>query len=172
MILVFILNFLSRPRAGSRWPEPNDLLALPNENQTLCCERVPRQETSIVHIFGIGAIEPRVRYPSSGAQLPLQSCVDSAGEFANSLRDCATFRQLVSVPKLRSPMKMQYLLASGTAVRLKDRRNCRAGVETESFYSCLDSEEFCFNGGRSRPRGRICRVAEEEFQEKELVPDV
>src|SRR2546428_9578830 len=62
--------------AGSRWPEPNGLLALPTQNQTLCCERVPRQET-IMRIFGIGATELRVWDPSSPAQLPLQSCVDS-----------------------------------------------------------------------------------------------
>jgi len=57
MILVFVVNSLSRPRAHSRRPEPNTLLALPNENQTLCCERVLRQETSIVPIFGIGDTE-------------------------------------------------------------------------------------------------------------------
>src|SRR5438128_10605029 len=74
--LVFILKFPSRPRAGSGWPEPNGLLALPTQNQTLCCERVPRQET-IMRIFGIGATELRVWDPSSPAQLPLQSCVDS-----------------------------------------------------------------------------------------------
>jgi len=76
------------------------------------------------------------------------------------------------VPKLRSPTKAPYPVGSWTTFRLKDRKFSRAGVEIESFYSGLDSEEFCFNGGRSRPRGRIYRVAEEEFQEKELFPDV
>src|SRR3989441_12939565 len=56
-------------------PEPNGLLALPTQNQTLCCEPVPRQET-IARIFTIGATELRVVYPSSCAQLPLESCVD------------------------------------------------------------------------------------------------
>src|SRR5437879_11895016 len=74
--LVFILNSLSRPRAASCWPEPNGLLALPTQNQTLCCERVPRQETR-ARIFTIGSTELRVRYRSSGAQLPQQSRVDS-----------------------------------------------------------------------------------------------
>jgi hypothetical protein len=140
-ILVFIRNIPSRPQARSRWPGPNGLLALPNENQTLCCERVLRQETSIVRISGIGDTEPLVQDPSSPAQLPLQFCVDA---------QC-------------SP-------AFETALRLKDLRNMRARVETESFYSGLDSEEFWFNGGRSHPRGRIHRVSKEEFQENELVP--
>ena len=39
--------------------------------QTLCCERVLRQETSIVHISSIGAIELRVLVSSSCAELPL-----------------------------------------------------------------------------------------------------
>lgn len=68
-------------------------------------------------------------------------------------------------------MNAPCLLGSRTTFRLKDWRDCNAGVETESFYSSLDSEEVCFNGGRSRPRGRIYRIAEEEFQEKELIPD-
>jgi hypothetical protein len=76
------------------------------------------------------------------------------------------------VRRLRSPIKAPYLLGSRTTFRLKDWGDCRAGVETESFYSSLDSEEFCFNGGRSRPRGRIYRIAEEKFQEKELIPDI
>jgi len=79
MILVFVVNSLSRPQPRSRWPEPNGLLAMPNENQTLCCERVLRQETSIVHVFEIGATKPLVWYSSSSAQSPLQSCVDSPG---------------------------------------------------------------------------------------------
>jgi hypothetical protein len=170
-ILVFTLNFLSRPRAGSEWPEPNDLLALPTENQTLWYERVLRQET-IVLVFGIGATELFVWRPSSSAQLPLQSCVDWAPGFANSWRDCGTPTQRVAVSKLRSPTKTPYRLGSVTTFRLKGRIDCRAGVETRSFYSCLNSEEFCFNGGRSRPRGRIYRIAEEEFQEKELIPGV
>src|SRR2546428_13632064 len=91
-IIVLIFNLLSRPRARSWWPEPNDLLALPIQNQTLCCERVPRQETSIVHIFGIGAVELRVVYPSSSAQLPLQSCVDSAGGVFSSGSGPGTFQ--------------------------------------------------------------------------------
>jgi hypothetical protein len=78
----------------------------------------------------------------------------------------------VVVWKLRSPTKTPNLLAFGTALRLKDSIDSGAGVETESFYSRLGSEEFCFNGGRSRPRGRIYRVSKEEFQEKELVSDV
>jgi len=41
-------------------------------------------ETSIVHVFEIGATELLARYSSSSAQLPLQSCVDLPG-------DCATF---------------------------------------------------------------------------------
>ena len=47
-----------------------------------------------------------------------------------------------------------------------------AEVETESFYSGLDSEESCFNGGRYGPRGRIYSVSEEEVQEKELLLDL
>src|SRR6267143_5954932 len=77
VILVFILNFPSRPRARTWWPEPNGLLALPTENQTLCCERVLRQETSIAYIFGKVATELPVLYSGSSAQLPLQSRVDS-----------------------------------------------------------------------------------------------
>ena len=61
-------------------------------------------------------------------------------------------------------------MSSGTVCGLKDLRNSGAGIETESFYSRLDSEEFCFNGGRSHLRGRIHRVSQEEFQEKELIP--
>jgi len=169
--LVFILNFLSRPRAESRWPEPNGLLALPTQNQTLCRERVPRQET-IAHIFGIGAIELRVRYSSSSAQLPLQSCVDSARRFVNSKGDCAIFTQRLLVWGLPSSARTLCPLASGVALRLKDGIDSRAGAETERFYSCLDSEEFCFNGGRFSLRGRICRILKEEFQEKELIPNV
>jgi hypothetical protein len=78
----------------------------------------------------------------------------------------------VSGLKLRSLTKTPYPLASGTALRLKDSIDSRAGVETEFFYSCLDSEEFCFNGGRSGRRGRIYRISKEEFQEKELIPNV
>jgi len=140
-ILVFILNFLSRPRADRFWPEPNCPFALPNENQTLCCERVLRQETSIVRISCIGTIELRVPVSSSCAQLPLQSCVEA---------QCS--------PALE------------TALRLSDLRNSRAGIKTGLFYSGLDSEEFGFNAGRSYPRGRIHRVSKEEFHEKELVP--
>jgi hypothetical protein len=84
-ILVFILNIPSCPRAGSLWPEPNGLLALPNENQTLCCERVLRQETSIVYIFGIGTIELRSLCSSSCAQLPLHSCVDCSKGIRSSV---------------------------------------------------------------------------------------
>jgi hypothetical protein len=83
-----------------------------------------------------------------------------------------TFKELVLVPELRCSVKSPYLLGSWTTLRLKDWIDSRAGVETESFYSRLDSEEFCFNGGRSGPRGRIYRVSEEEFEEKELVSDV
>ena len=121
MILVFVVNSLSRPRAPrSRRPEPNGLLGLPTQNQTLWCERVLRQETSIVPIFEIGATELLVRYPSSSAQLPLQSCVDSPEGFADSWRDCASFAELVFVPKLRSSTEVPHSLGSGTTVRLKD----------------------------------------------------
>jgi len=61
-------------------------------------------------------------------------------------------------------------VSSGTVCGLKDLKNGGAGIETESFYSGLDSEEFRFNVGRSHPRGRIHRISQEEFQEKELVP--
>ena len=145
---------------------------MPNENQTLWCERVLRHETSIVHVFEIGATELPAWYSSSSAQLPLQSCVDSQGEPVSLWRDRASFRKRALVPKLRSPTKPPNLLGSETTLRLKERIDSRGGVETESFYSCLDSEEFCFNGGRSRPRGRIYRMAEEEFKEKELIPEV
>src|SRR2546426_10811572 len=129
-VLVFTLNICTRPRAGFRWPEPNGLLALPNENQTLCCERVLRQETSIVCISGIGSAELFGRGSSSCAQLPLHSCVEA----------------------LRSP-------GLEAALRLKGRRNSRAGIETELFYSGLDSEKFCFDGGRSCPRRWVYRVS-------------
>jgi len=168
-VLVFILNFLSRPRARSLWPEPNGLLALPNENQTLCCERVLRQETTRVHIFGIGTIELRILGPSSCAQLPLHSCVDCAKVRAKPCRRVAP-RQTERELRLRSLFGRTCPQSSGTVSRLKDRRNSRAGIETESFYSGLDSEEFCFNGGRCHPRGRVYRISQEEFQEKELVP--
>src|SRR2546426_10664759 len=57
MILVFVVNSLSRPRAPrSRRPEPNGLLGLPTQNQTLWCERVIRQENSIVPVSEIGSI--------------------------------------------------------------------------------------------------------------------
>jgi len=170
-ILVFTLNFLSRPRAGSEWPEPNDLLALPTENQTLWCERVLRQETSIARCFDLGATELPGWYRGSSAQLPLQSCVDSAVGFGDSQRNRATFGELEVVRSLCSPTKAPCPVGSGTTVRLKDWGDSRCRVETESFHSRLDSEEFCFNGGRSRLRGRIYRIAEEEFQEKELIPD-
>ena len=90
-ILVFILDSISHPRAESRWPETNSLLALPNENQTLCCERVLRQETSIVRISAIGDTEPLVQDSSSPPQLPPHSCMDaqcsSALETAPRLKD-------------------------------------------------------------------------------------
>src|SRR5205807_3158153 len=81
--IVFILNFLSRPRAASCWPEPNGLFALPMQNQTLCCERVPRQDTR-VRIFGICDTELLAWGPSSPAQSPQQSCVES--KFSDSLQ--------------------------------------------------------------------------------------
>ena len=128
-----------------------------NENQTLWCERVLRQETSIVHVFGKGDTELPVRYPSSSAQLPLQSRVECPDR---------------SVRALRSPVDWSPRPVPETASRLKDLRNHRAEVETHLDWSGLYPEEFCFNGGRSRPRGRIYRVSKEEFQEKELVPSV
>ncbi len=132
-------------------PEPNRLLALPNENQTLCCERVLRQGT-IVRISGIGAIELRVLVSSSCAESPLQSCVDRAETLAD-FRSCRTPTWPELALRLRSPFGRSSAQSSGTVSRLKDRRNSRAGVETEFFYSGLDSEEFCFNGGRYCPRG-------------------
>ena len=169
-IFVFTLNFLSRSRARSLWPEPNDLLALPIENQTLWCERVLRQETSIVHFFGIGAIELRVRYPSSGAQLPLQSCVDSKASHSHRASSLPVWLQ--QAQRLRSSTRTLGPLVSETAARLKDRRDCGAGVETEFFYSCLNSEELWFKGGRSYRRGRIHSISEEELDEKQLIPEM
>ena len=76
--------------------------------------------------------------------------------------------QLLGVPKLRSLTTMS-APTPGTASRLKDSIDLGAGVETESFYSSIDSEEFCFKGGRFYQRSRVS-VAEEEFEEKQLIP--
>ena len=96
--------------------------------------------------------------------------MDSAGEFANSWRDCAAFGQRVLLPKAPLLNEAPYALAFGTALRLKDRRDSGAGVETELFYSCLGSEEFCFNGAAST-READCNVYRRKgFRKKDSSP--
>ena len=116
------------------------------------CERVLRQETSIVRISGIGAIELRVLVSSSCTESPLQSCVDRAETLAD-FRCCRTPTWPELALWLRSPFGRSCVQSSGTVSRLKDRRTCGAGVDAELLYLGLDSEKFCFNGGRYCPRG-------------------
>lgn len=137
--LVLTLNILSRPRAGSRWPEPNGLLAMPRENQTLLCERVLRQETSIVPVFGIGTTELFLLNRSSSAQLPLQSCVELFSRTSSA--DRAGFWRSLYLRSLRSSRRSPLLEGSGTTFRLKCRITNVAEVGTASLYARLDSEE-------------------------------
>src|SRR5438552_10653872 len=68
-----LLHDLGRDRYG---PSRTACSHCRRRTRLFSCERVLRQETSIVHISSIGTIELSRKGPSSCAQLPMHTCVD------------------------------------------------------------------------------------------------